>query len=841
MSFSSPRPASISVDFGTSHTVATIRRADGRVHQQLFDGSPQLPSAVFMNDEGGPVVGADAVHSGRRKPERYEPNPKRRIDDAQILLGETEIPVTSVIAAVLSRVARECEQTLGSLGPVTVTVPAAWGPTRRHVVADAATAAGLGAVDLVAEPVAAASYFVETIGANVPPGSGVVVYDLGGGTFDATVLRRATTGFDVLAVDGADDLGGLDFDQALAEHVAKTVQPDDERWQRLTNPTEPADLRHRTAFIDEVRQAKERLSRSASTELTIPLLDVDAHLTREELEQVCAPLVERTIRVTQGVIRESGLAKEQVAALFLVGAASRMPLVATLLHRELGIAPSAIEQPELAVSEGGLLAQHTVNTPISVPSPALPPQTAVPVPPAPAPSPVSAPTGQTMRLPHPSAPPMTSQPTPQAVPGMPPLQLTQPHMAAPTGPPAGPPTGQYPTGPVAPQQGPWIKSKQGIAVLVSAAAAILLVIGALAAMPYLTKDKEDDPTSASDSQQQSEEAGEAADTEATEDDTDGSASTGDDDGLVPLADAVQGDLTARMESQHVGAITQIETAQLDGANVVLTGGEDGMVRIWNPADGSLIDEYRGHNGVIQSLGVVTETSGRVAVFSSDGNTDDTWYLDDPATSVADRESMYDTIYWYGLWDGTPAYATDYQVKQLFTGNTITDIDTYYGDGLAFTEVGGTLRAVCHYENRVIVTDLTTGDPVVGTFDQLQYDIMALAVGQAAGKSLGVTVTGEGVIQAWDLAAAEPFGAPAQELYQTVTGLGLIEIDGKAAVLASGDKGLSLFDLETGTAIGEGFASHTGEEALTGAAVTEVDGRQVVVTGTAMGQVEVWAL
>ncbi|MEU5153678.1 Hsp70 family protein [Glycomyces sp. NPDC021274] len=842
MSFSSPRPASISVDFGTSHTVATIRRADGRVHQQLFDGSPQLPSAVFMDDEGGPVVGADAVHSGRRKPDRYEPNPKRRIDDAQILLGETEIPVTSVIAAVLSRVARECEQTLGSLGPVTVTVPAAWGPTRRHVVADAATAAGLGTVDLVAEPVAAASYFVETIGAEVPPGSGVVVYDLGGGTFDATVLRRATNGFDVLAVDGADDLGGLDFDQALAEHVAKSVQPDDERWQRLTNPTEPADLRHRTAFTEEVRQAKERLSRSASTELTIPLLDIDAHLTREELEQVCAPLVERTIRVTQGVIRESGLAKEQIAALFLVGAASRMPLVATLLHRELGIAPSAIEQPELAVSEGGLLAQHTVNTPISVPSPALPPQTATPVAPVPVPSPVSAPTGQTMRLPHPSAPPMatsqptTSQPTPQAVPGMPPHPLTQPHMA----PPSGPPAGQYPTGPIAPQQGPWIKSKQGIAVLVAVAAVVVLSVGALAALPYLTKDDEDDPLT-SNEQQQTEGADVAGDAAATEDDTDGSASTGDDDGLVPLADAVQGDLTARMESQHVGAVTQVEVAQLDGADVVLTGGEDGMVRIWDPLDGSLIDEYRGHNGVIQSLGVVTETGGRVAVFSSDGTTDDTWYLDDPATSVADRESAYDTIYWYGLWDGTPAYATDYQVKQLFTGNTITDIDTFYGDGLSFIDVGGTLRAVCHYENRVIVTDLASGEPVGGTFDQLQYDIMALAVGQAAGKSLGVTVTGEGAIQAWDLAAAEPFGAPAQELYQTVTGLSVLEIDGKAAVLASGDQGLSLFDLETGAPIGESFAARTGDEALTGAAVTEVDGRQVVITGTAMGQVEVWSL
>ncbi|HEX2143313.1 MAG TPA: Hsp70 family protein [Glycomyces sp.] len=843
MSFSNPRPASISVDFGTSYTVATIRRADGRVHQQLFDGSPQLPSAVFMNDDGGPVVGTDAVHSGRRKPERYEPNPKRRIDDAVILLGETEIPVTSVVAAVLSRVARECEQTLGGLGPVTVTVPAAWGPTRRHVVADAATAAGLGTVDLVAEPVAAASYFVESLAVDVPPGSGVVVYDLGGGTFDATVLRRSDTGFDVLAVDGAPDLGGLDFDQALAEHLAASVQSDDERWKRLTSPTESADLRHRTAFMDEVRQAKERLSRSASTELTIPLLDVDAHLTREEVEQVCAPLVERTIRVTQGVIRESGLTKEQVSGLFLVGAASRMPLVATLLHRELGIAPAAIEQPELAVSEGGLVAQHTVSSPISVPSPALPPQTGAPqvTPVAMAvPAPGSEPpaTNQTMQPPHTSAPRPVSQPTPQALSGMPGL-VPQPHMPTHSSPNL---TGQYPAAPVPPpNKKPWLKSKQGIALLATAAVVLVLAVGGLAAMQRFDDD-EGDPTVVSEDLQTGDAAGGSEPSAAAEEgDEDGSAGTGDDSGMVPLADALQGDMVAAMTSQHVGAITDIEIGQIDGANVVITGGDDAIVRIWNPVDGALIGEYRGHESAIQSLGVVTDADGRDAVFSSDGSTDDTWYLDDPATPVSDRESQWDTIYWYGMWDNTPAYATEFTVKQLFTGNDITDIRTSYGEGLSLIEVDGTLRAVTHYENRVTVTDLATGEPVGGTFDQLSYDIMAIATGQAAGKTLAVTVTGEGAIQAWDLASAEKYGAPAQELYQTVNSLRLIELDGKAVVLAAGDKGLSLFDLETGAKIGDSFAEHSGDDALSAAAVTEVDGHQVVVTGTSTGQVEVWSL
>ncbi|THV23463.1 Hsp70 family protein [Glycomyces paridis] len=396
-----PRSASVSVDFGTSHTVATLRRPDGRVHQQLFDGSPQLPSAVCVDDKGGPLTGADAVHHGRRRPDLLEPNPKRRIDDGVVLLGDRELSVTSLIAAVLARVAVECRRTVGGFGSVTVTVPAAWGPTRRHVIADAAVAAGLGAVAIVPEPVAAASYFAESLGAEIAVGSGVVVYDLGGGTFDATVLRRTASGFDVLAVDGADDLGGLDFDQALFDRLAATVSPDDPLWTRLSAPETPADRRSRAALLEEVRLAKERLSRVTATDLTLPLLEQDVHLTRDELERVAEPLLRRTVRITQGVIRESGLAPDQVTGLFLVGAASRTPLAATMLHRELGIAPSAIEQPELAVSEGGLLTQDQLSSPPAVPSPGLPPQTAPPV--SSAPPTASAPT---VPVPVPPPPPV---------------------------------------------------------------------------------------------------------------------------------------------------------------------------------------------------------------------------------------------------------------------------------------------------------------------------------------------------------------------------------------------------------------------------------------------------
>src|SRR5688500_8503615 len=97
----------LGVDFGTSNTVAVARWPDGRARPILVDGSPLLPSAVFAEADGALVVGRDAVHSARIDPVRFEPNPKRRIDDGLVLLGEQEFPVVELIAAVLARVAEE--------------------------------------------------------------------------------------------------------------------------------------------------------------------------------------------------------------------------------------------------------------------------------------------------------------------------------------------------------------------------------------------------------------------------------------------------------------------------------------------------------------------------------------------------------------------------------------------------------------------------------------------------------------------------------------------------------------------------------------------------------------
>ncbi|HWS36008.1 MAG TPA: Hsp70 family protein [Actinoplanes sp.] len=352
-----PKRYALGVDFGTSNTVAVARWPDGRARPILVDGSPLLPSAVFADSDGTLLVGRDAVHSARLEPARFEPNPKRRVDDGLILLGEREFEIVEVISAVLARVAEEWHRAVGPYRPeVTLTCPAAWGATRRTLLAEAAARAGLEGARLVAEPVAAATYFAEVLGRDVPIGSVVVVHDFGAGTFDASVVARTSSGFEVLAVDGRDDLGGLDVDAAIVEHL----RTDD--WARLTEPATVEERRARRQLWDDVRIAKERLSRAQSADFVVPLLDVEAHLTREELETVARPVLEQTVQVTRNILRWADLPDGKLAGVFLVGGASRIPLVSTLLHRALGDPPVVIEQPELVVAEGSILAGAALLT-----------------------------------------------------------------------------------------------------------------------------------------------------------------------------------------------------------------------------------------------------------------------------------------------------------------------------------------------------------------------------------------------------------------------------------------------------------------------------------------------
>ncbi|MFD0585559.1 tetratricopeptide repeat protein [Dactylosporangium darangshiense] len=366
----------LGVDFGTSTTVAMLQRADGSVTPLLFDASPLLPSGVFAGPDAL-LTGADADRAAVAHPARYEPNPKRRIDDGTAWLDERELPIAELVAAVLTRVAEEARRVAGRVPDTLVlTHPATWSRPRLAVLADAARRIGFGAVDFVAEPVAAAAYFATVLGRELPPGRCLVVYDLGAGTFDVTVVRRSEAGgaggFEVVAADGLADVGGLDLDAAVVQH-ARSLTADGaaaEAWGRLDWPETPADQRARRVLWQGARAAKEQLSRHVAADLHVPLAEAELHMTREEFEKAARPHLDRTVALTVGILRASGVPGERIGGVFLVGGSSRVPLAATLLHRTLRIAPTTIDQPELVVAMGSL---YTGSAPSSPPIVETPP------------------------------------------------------------------------------------------------------------------------------------------------------------------------------------------------------------------------------------------------------------------------------------------------------------------------------------------------------------------------------------------------------------------------------------------------------------------------------------
>jgi molecular chaperone DnaK len=416
----------LGIDFGTSNTVAMLRTSDGRVRPLLFDGSPLLPSAVYLNTDGRMLVGRDAERNARLDPSRFEPNPKRRIDDGQILLGGVELPVQRVIGHVLAYVGAEARRQLGAApDEVRLTHPARWAERRRSLLVQAARVAGLGTPRLIAEPVGAASYFTAVLGSAVPAGRSLAIYDLGGGTFDASVVRRTPTGFEVLAEEGLADVGGLDFDHAIVDHLGRTYQDTHPvLWRRLVAPSDASDRRNRRMLYEDARGAKEMLSRTSSADIHLPALEVDAHLTRAELDTLIRPHLDSTVACLRRAVAAARLTPAQLVGIFLVGGSSRIPLAGRLIHSDLGVAPTTLEQPETVVVEGALgigapIARSPAGGVSGVPHPFAPAPANRPVSPRPvSPSPVApSPAGRPVS-PSPSAP-VASRPARQVPPAGP--------------------------------------------------------------------------------------------------------------------------------------------------------------------------------------------------------------------------------------------------------------------------------------------------------------------------------------------------------------------------------------------------------------------------------------
>ncbi|MFD8496133.1 type VII secretion-associated protein [Amycolatopsis sp. NPDC059657] len=367
----------VAVDFGTSSTcvVASVNGRDPQV--VVIDGQPLMSSAVFAAADGTLFVGQEAERQAAVDPARYEPNPKRRIDEGELLLGDSVLLVTDVVHAVLRRAVTEAKVLAGGadVNLLVLTHPADWGAIRTRLLRQAAGRLA-NEVALVPEPVAAAVFHAatfapsdiqseRTVEFSGQPGQTIAVLDLGGGTVDVSVVRRAPAagpggrrgGFQVLATRGDPSFGGADIDQALLEHVGSLVSATDpQAWRQLVEGREMADRRRRRVLRQDVRGAKETLSRHAYTDVPMPPPFADAHVTREDLERLIASPLGRAVELTRAAVEDAGLRPQQLSAIFLVGGSSRIPMISRLVHERTGVVPTTLDQPETVVARGALRA-----------------------------------------------------------------------------------------------------------------------------------------------------------------------------------------------------------------------------------------------------------------------------------------------------------------------------------------------------------------------------------------------------------------------------------------------------------------------------------------------------
>jgi len=348
------------IDFGTTNTVAVLAVDGGEPRPVTVDGAPWIPSAVYAGSVGEQlVVGADAVllGSATRAAARFERRLKTRLGDGELRLGDTAVPVTDAVRAVLERVVRAAgEQAARPVDELVLTHPADWRQERVDVLLSAA--AGLAPlVDPIVEPIAAAA------GADLAVGETLLVVDFGGGTCDVAAVCRDESGLAVIAAGGLPELGGDNLDQRIVDHLVATAG------------CEPANTAgERLALLAAARTGKELLSRHRQVEIALP--DHTAvGLTRAEFDAVTARDVESIVRLVRDVARQTS-STSATADVLLVGGASRVPQLATRIADATGQAARVDPEPETAVARGAmaLLASRPPVEEHLPPAPVVPPE-----------------------------------------------------------------------------------------------------------------------------------------------------------------------------------------------------------------------------------------------------------------------------------------------------------------------------------------------------------------------------------------------------------------------------------------------------------------------------------
>lgn len=342
----------IGIDLGTTISVVAHVTDDGAIDLVRNDnGEPLTPSVVYFESAGKVIVGAEAKASSPLAPDRVVAAIKRQMGtnftlDFDGISYRPEGISAIVLRALVEAAARELGVGVGDLVAV-ITVPAYFGTAEREATAAAARIAGIETLDLVAEPVAAALSY----GVSSEDRGSVLVYDLGGGTFDATVIKLTPDGPQVVAVDGASQLGGLNFDERLGELLLA----------RYVTAASDQDALDDEEFVlrtyADAEDVKKKLSRAESATLS---MGRDGHIakvnvTRAEFDEATRALVDETLRVVDRVIETATqLGAARPSQVLLNGGSTRMLAITSAMETHLGV-PVRLNDPDTAVAKGAAI------------------------------------------------------------------------------------------------------------------------------------------------------------------------------------------------------------------------------------------------------------------------------------------------------------------------------------------------------------------------------------------------------------------------------------------------------------------------------------------------------
>ncbi|XVQ82304.1 Hsp70 family protein [Microbispora siamensis] len=340
------------IDLGTTYScIAGIDQVGRPEVYRNQEGTDTTPSVVFFETADNVVVGQPAKDSAAIYPEETVSLVKRDMGHSttRFLHGREYTP-EEISAFILRKLAKDTETTTGtSVSDVVITVPAYFGAAERDATRKAGRIAGLNVIDILSEPIAAAiTYGV----LNPAEDCRILVYDLGGGTFDTTVITLKGGDIEVVCTDGDHELGGADWDAALVEHLAARFR------QEHPDVSDPLDNRQTEQDLRRIAEdAKKALS--AKMKHVVRVMHegrvATIELTREEFESITRHLLDKTLSITRRILATAeAKGVTQFDHLVLVGGSSNMPSVSEALDKEFGLAPR-LRDPDLAVAKGAAL------------------------------------------------------------------------------------------------------------------------------------------------------------------------------------------------------------------------------------------------------------------------------------------------------------------------------------------------------------------------------------------------------------------------------------------------------------------------------------------------------